>query len=55
MKKGTKVKIKGYKKTHTITAVFDVRPPKSKSFIAYHISETPSNKRYLKEDLIIVK
>jgi hypothetical protein len=55
MKKGTKVKIKGYKKIHTITAVFDVNPPKSKSFIAYHISETPSNKRYLKEDLIIVK
>lgn len=54
MKKGTKVKIKGYKKIHTITAVFDVSPPKSKPFIAYHLSETPINKRYKKEDLIKV-
>ncbi len=54
MKKGTKVRIKGYKKIHTITGVFTVNPPKQKSFVAYHISETPINKRYLREDLIIV-
>lgn len=52
LKKGDTVVIKGYNKKHKITNVYDYKPPKSKPFITYHLSETPSNKRYTKKDLV---
>ena len=51
-KKGDNVVIKGYKKLHTIDAVFSFNPPKGKPTTTYHLSDTPKNKRYYADDLV---
>lgn len=51
---GCSVTIKGYKKEHKIKAVYKCTPPRTKSFTYYEISGKPENKRYLRDDLILI-